>query len=216
MKTLFKIFVTVGLLVSFAAQAQSDRPRNERKQSRTGRAYRLPAYGMAGCGTGTLIFPHSNKRQDIGIQLIAATVNDAPFIIPSAVTVLTGGAVAVNSSFGISGAPSSAQSTSIASGSSNCNEMPMDEEAMRMERETYVAVNMSNLNKEASQGNGAHLQSFAELIGCGDEKNFSTFARIAQVSHTEIFSDAEPESVTERLLTKARGNTDLRSCLRAK
>ena len=216
MRTFFKIFVTVGLVVSFAAQAQSDRPRNERRQSRADRPYRLPAYGMAGCGAGTLIFPNNNRRSDIGIQLIAATVNDSPLLIPGLISALSGGIVAINPGFTVSGGPTSAQSSSIVSGSSNCNEMPMDEDAMRKERETYVAVNMSNLNKEASQGDGAHLQSFAELIGCGDEKNFSTFAQIAQVSHTEIFSDAEPESVTERLLTKARNNNELRSCLRGK
>ena len=150
-----------------------------------GANYRLPAWGMAGCGLGTLVFA-GPKSNTMGTQLLVLTTNDSV----------------------------SPQTSAITSGTSNCNANPASAEAMRIERETYVAVNLTDISKEASQGNGTHLQSLADILGCGDQQNFSTFAQLAQTSHSEIFSDAVPENVTERLLSKANASEDLRSCLR--
>lgn len=208
MKNSVKLLAVVILSAGFV---QSSEGSNE-----TQRTYRLPAYGMAGCGLGTLVFDNSRNRSDKGSQLVQAGLNDIGFVVGFFQSVLQNPGFALAPGTLISGPTSGYQSSSITTGTSNCDDSPASAEERRMERETYVAVNFNDLSKESAQGKGDRLQSLAEILGCGDERSFPTFAQVTQTHHAEIFSDSEPANVTARILTKAQANSDLRSCLRAK
>lgn len=171
--------VIASLLVSTSAFAQS-------KKASAGKSYRLPPYGMAGCGLGATILGDKNE---MGPQLLAATTNNYFFPASSAIT----------------------------SGTSNCTDTPAgSEEAYRMERETFVSMNLGDLNKEAAQGEGNHLRGLAEMIGCGSEEQVEIFAAVAQSEHSDIFSDAVPAKVTQRFLDRAQTSEVLQECVRGR
>lgn len=182
-----KNVISIALLASTLALSSVATAQPKGKKAAESSSYRLPAYGMAGCGLGSLVFP-GPKNNTMVLQILAGTTNNIFF----------------------------PQTSAITSGTSNCNELPASEEALRIERETFVAVNINDLSKEASQGDGAHLQSLADILGCGDLQSFTTFAQVTQTSHGEIFSDVVPENVTARIVEKAKANDDLRTCLRSK
>lgn len=150
--------------------------------------YRLPPYGMAGCGLGSMLFdgPKDNTKVT---QILVLTTNN--YFFP--------------------------QSSAITSGSSNCTNSPADsEEAFRIERETYVSMNLGDLNKEAAQGQGDRLRGLSEMLGCGEQNEVQAFAQVAQLSHSEIFSDVQATDVTNRWVNKANENDVLKSCLTVK
>jgi hypothetical protein len=186
-KTFLLTTVSASLLISTAAFAQG-------KRSAPQRNYSLPPYGMAGCGLGSVIFSGDNtgmniKNNTMGPQLLAATTNSYAFPQLSAIT----------------------------SGTSNCTDTPAgSEEAFRIERETYVSMNLGDLSKEASQGEGNHLRGLAEMIGCGNDSQFEVFAAVAQTEHDVIFSDIVASNVANRFVAKAKETDALQSCLRNK
>jgi hypothetical protein len=112
--------------------------------------------------------------------------------------------------------PSSKRS-SISSGTSNdFNTFSGTTQSPKVERETFVSVNLNELSKEASQGEGVHLRGLAEMIGCGNEIQFELFAAVAQMEHSEIFSDNNGSKVTQRLLSKLKESNTLDECLKVK
>lgn len=179
--------VAASLLFSTAAFAQG-------KKQAPQKNYSLPPYGMAGCGLGAVIFSGDNTGMNInnnamGPQLLAATTNN--YVFP--------------------------QSSAITSGTSNCTDTPAgSEEAFRIERETYVSMNLGDLSKEASKGEGNHLRGLAEMIGCGNDSQFEVFAAVAQTEHDVIFSDTVASNVANRFVAKAKETVALQSCLRNK
>jgi hypothetical protein len=207
------IIILASLVFSSASAAQT-----KKRSERAGSNYQLPNYGMAGCGAGTLVF-RAGKDNSSGTQLAVAAVNDAAMLISTlAAGVATGGTVVVTYTASptaalISG-PTSAQSSSVALGISNCSDVPSDSDAMLKEQQTYVAVNFEALTKEAAQGTGEHLNAFADILGCGQGAHFERFAKISQTSHGEIFSDADPEQVTFRWIKHSRADQDVAGCLR--
>lgn len=210
--------LTLGLLLSLATVLPIEAHAQRRKKGsnpRVERSYRLPAYGMAGCGVGSLVFPHRDRRSNGITELLAATVNDSPLLLPSIFLVTTqSGVIAVNPSAIFLSGGTFPQSTSIASGTSNCNDNHLDYASLQMERETYVAVNLNNLNKEIAQGDGPHLRAFAEIVGCSSDDNFAKLSKVAQSSHSIVFSDVVPENVTARLVKSLNDSTEFRDCLR--
>lgn len=165
-----------------------------RRQAPPQRSYSLPPYGMAGCGLGSLIFSGDNtglniKNNTMGPQLLAATTNN--YFFP--------------------------QSSAITTGSSNCTDVPAESaDAFRIERETYVTMNLNDLNKEAAQGQGDKLRGLSEMLGCTEQNEVQTFAKVAQLGHSSIFSDAQPVNVTNRWVSLAEADQTLQQCLYAR
>jgi hypothetical protein len=173
-----------SLLASHVAFAQGKKAKPQ--ASAAAKNYAAPAYGMAGCGLGSLVFS-GTKNNTMGTQILAATTNDAVF----------------------------PQSSAITSGTSNCSDTPAgSEEAFRIERETYVSMNLGDLSKEASKGDGNHLRGLAQMIGCSSDEQVKTFATVAQSSHSEIFSDSVPANVAERFVSTAKSSEELQNCVR--
>lgn len=213
MKLKLGLFLSLAILLPTEAHAQR---RRKVRNSQQERSYRLPAYGMAGCGVGSLVFPHQDRRSNAITELFAATINDAPLLLPTIfLSTVQTGIVVYNPAAGLLSGGTSPQSTSIATGTSNCNESPMDYASMQMERETYVAVNLNNLNKEIAQGEGPHLRAFAEIVGCSSDDHFSKLSKVAQASHSVVFSDVVPENVTVRLVNSLKNSTEFEECLRS-
>ncbi|NBW80273.1 DUF3015 domain-containing protein [bacterium] len=210
MRSKICLVLCFSILFSVTALAKSGR------SSASGeRRYRLPNYGMGGCGLGTLIFnPRDNS---VGSQLsIAAGTDMGVTLGSSAVVLASGGTVAIGGNpvtFFISG-PTSAQSSSVVSGISNCRDDNDDyEDAMLKEQQIYVAVNLEILAKEAAQGSGNHLRAFADMLGCGDNDGYSEFTKLSQDLHAEIFSDRNSVEVTSRWLGQAQSRAELSNCL---
>ena len=173
MKLVQSVLVIASVIASTAAFAQGQKAKS----------YRLPPYGMAGCGLGATILGDKNE---VGPQLLAGTTNN--YFFP--------------------------QTSAITSGTSNCTDTPAgSEEAYRMERETFVSMNLGDLNKEVSKAEGDHLRGLAEMIGCGEETQFQVFAAAAQADHGVIFSDANPANVSQRFLETARASDALKGCV---
>ncbi|MBM3381320.1 MAG: DUF3015 domain-containing protein [Betaproteobacteria bacterium] len=154
-------------------------------QGKKGSSYTPPPYGMAGCGLGSLFFGKAEDNK-AGQQIVAAYLNDAVF----------------------------PQTSAITSGTSNCEDSAGGSaEALRKERETYVSVNLNDLSKDASKGDGNYLRGLAEMIGCGSDQQFAAFAAVSQKDHAQIFSDSDASNVTGRFIAKARETEDLRGCV---
>jgi hypothetical protein len=84
---------------------------------------------------------------------------------------------------------------------------------LRKERETYVSVNLNDLSKDASKGDGNYLRGLAEMIGCGTDQEFASFAAVSQKDHAQIFSDSDASNVTGRFIAKAKETDALRGCV---
>ncbi|MBP9708075.1 MAG: DUF3015 family protein [Oligoflexales bacterium] len=86
-------------------------------------------------------------------------------------------AVTTNGTFG-------SQTFGITSGTSNCVASPQNTAA---EREVFLDVNYVQLKKEAAQGQGDVLHSFAELLGC----ERGSFVDYTRAHYQEIFTSRE-------------------------
>ncbi|MBM3381309.1 MAG: DUF3015 domain-containing protein [Betaproteobacteria bacterium] len=160
-------------------------------QNKSNQKYKAPAYGMAGCGPASVIFAEEKVRNNTFLQMLGATTN-LNFL-----------------NFSYTGA--------LTSGTSNCNDAELSSaEAKKIEREAYVSMNLNELNKQAAQGDGAHLRGLAEIIGCSNEIQFELFAAVAQMEHSEIFSDSNGSNVSNRLIGKLKDSGSLESCLKSK
>ena len=120
--------------------------------------YKKPRYGMAGCGLASIFIQENEMLPQLGKS-------------------------AADWFFGLGSTNTSAMTT----GTSNCTDAPASS-AMLMEQQVFVSMNFNSLTKEAAQGEGEHLQAFAQLLGC-DEAGFAKFVKD---KHGEIFSAFEP------------------------
>jgi hypothetical protein len=85
------------------------------------------------------------------------------------------------------------QTFGITSGTSNCVEGG-GKSAMNNEQEVFVTVNLSDLQREAAQGKGQHLDTLAEIFGCSDKEGF---AHMSQNRYEAIFTNENPSNVVE-------------------
>jgi hypothetical protein len=190
--------------------AQSVKPNPQKKVASQ---YRLPSYGMAGCGWGSLAIPSKKENLGPGLQISAATSNEFPSHLPLSSSSLRvteyGGFFAADahgigvifllfSSTSAINQGGVAQGSSIASQSSGCGLDETSHADKSIEQLSYLAINFESIHKEAVQGHGDNLQGFAEIIGCGRAKQYEHFAQATQNLHAEIFSDAVPENVILR------------------
>ena len=83
------------------------------------------------------------------------------------------------------------QTFGITSGTSNCVEGKSESTAM--EQEVFIHNNFASLSKEAAQGQGETLASFAEMMGCSAV--YSNFSGLSQNAYGQLFNSNSPEAV---------------------
>lgn len=140
------------------------------------------AYGMAGCGLGSIVF-----ADDPGIvQIFAATTNGT----------------FANQTFGIT------------TGTSNCAGGAAIAQAE--DQKAFVQVNYANLARDAAQGQGEYLSTFAHLLGCSADAQ-PAFFQMTQSKHSELFSDeADPQVTLQSVHQAVSQSPELQaSCSRA-
>ena len=93
-------------------------------------------HGMAGCGLGYLVMRDNNSK---GMQILAATTNDAIF----------------------------PQTSAITSGTSGCNEDGAY--TVVKAAEAYSEVNLDTLRLEIANGKGEFVTTFASMLGIRDQ-----------------------------------------------
>jgi hypothetical protein len=98
------------------------------------------------------------------------------------------GAWFLNSLFG-------SQTFGITSGTSNCKSR--GGVAQIQEQEIFVAANMQSLSQEAAQGEGEHLSSFAEVLGC-EGAQADQFKKISQAQFSYLFETTDAAAVLSR------------------
>lgn len=92
------------------------------------------------------------------------------------------------------------QTFAISSGSSNCVDH-VSHSTAQTEQEVFVTVNMTDLQKEAAQGKGQHLDTLAEIFGCSDKQEFSN---LSQNRYEAIFSKEAPTSILDSYKTELK------------
>lgn len=85
------------------------------------------------------------------------------------------------------------QTFAITSGTSNCVK-DGSMAAVENEQEVFVSVNLTDLQKEAAQGQGEHLNVLAEIFGCDNKEGF---AQLSQNRYEAIFTNENPSAVVE-------------------
>jgi hypothetical protein len=94
-------------------------------------------HGMAGCGLGYMVMRDDNSK---GMQILAATTNDAVF----------------------------PQTSAITSGTSGCTEDGAYKVVKAAQ--AYAEVNMDTLRHEMANGQGEFVTTFASMLGVRDQK----------------------------------------------
>ena len=165
MKKILVLALSLGFATVGYAEDNTEKPKkksaNDRVNSRTGEiaedlhSYHTAAYGMAGCGLGSLIVTENSF-----LQIFAATSNDT----------------VANQSFGIT------------SGTSNCVARAKH---TAEEQRVFIESNYATLSKEAAQGDGRHIDAFAELLGC----DHGEFKRFSKDQYEAIFATPEPAKI---------------------
>ena len=110
---------------------------------------------------------------------------------------------------------SGSQLFGITTGTSGCEGSgPSKSAALRLEEQrVFVTNNMSTLEREIAQGGGETVASLAFVSGCSDEA-LPTFGKLAQGSHSELFSSENAQNVVEVLNAKIRSSETLQKyCL---
>jgi hypothetical protein len=136
-------------------------------------------YGMAGCGLGSMIIDENEKWPQVGAAFINGILANYTGISPT---------------------------FAMTSGTSNCKP---DAGSVSAERDVFLRANHANLEKEAAMGDGAALYAFAEVLGCDDTTSKSTFNRVSQERHGEVFTSADSQQVLQNYLNVLRQNDTL-------
>lgn len=102
------------------------------------------------------------------------------------------------------------QTSAITSGTSNC--VHEGSAYAQKEKEVFVTVNLASLEREAAQGQGQHLNAFAEILGCPDHDAFANFS---QDNYNSIFKTQEPNGVLKNYLDEVKKDQQLKKqCVR--
>ena len=121
------------------------------------------AYGMAGCGLGSIAAKEFSWDNGF-VQVSASTTNG---------------------SYGN-------QTISMTIGISNCDDGLLTKE-LQSEQEVFVGANFAQLSKDAARGEGEYIRAFADLLGCSDSSEDSeVFIALGRVNHASIFSESAP------------------------
>jgi hypothetical protein len=100
------------------------------------------------------------------------------------------------------------QTFAISSGTANC--VSANRAMTQNEQEVFVNVNLVDLEKEAAQGKGQHLDTLAEIFGCNDKEGF---AQLSQNHYEAIFTHEDPSTIVQTY--KSEIKTAAASCSRA-
>lgn len=104
------------------------------------------------------------------------------------------------------------QTFAITSGTSKCTKGSASSAAM--EQEVFVSSNLSTLQKDAAQGSGETLVSFAEVLGCQVQSN--EFAKLSQSQYSYIFEVNDPQMIVTRVREAIKADSSLAGvCSRA-
>ena len=99
------------------------------------------------------------------------------------------------------------QTFGITSGTSNCVEGRT--KIVAMEQEVFVAANLTTLKKQASQGEGEHLDGLAEVFGCSGDKEKVRLLQMCKQEYRKIFTSKEPETVLHNILSVIQNDSTL-------
>ena len=108
------------------------------------------------------------------------------------------------------------QTLAITTGTSNCKDGPSGE-AAAMERKVYVDMNLADLSKEAAQGDGEHLEAFADILGCAEsEEDLAAFQMLSQQKYAVLFNNQASDAVVEGFVNEIKADETLSAnCVRA-
>jgi len=112
-------------------------------------------------------------------------------------------------------ASSGSQTFGITTGTSNCKDGPGGD-ASAQERKVFVEMNYAQLSKEASQGDGAMLEAFADILGCAEsDDDLQTFQALSQEKFASLFNDQSSDAVVDGYAAELRGHEKLsKNCVR--
>lgn len=102
------------------------------------------------------------------------------------------------------------QTFAISSGTSNCVDGASARTTVENEQEVFMSVNLASLEKEAAQGQGQHLDTLAEILGCQDKE---AFAQMSQNRYEAIFSNQKPANILQNYKNEIKAQSA--SCTRA-
>ena len=102
------------------------------------------------------------------------------------------------------------QTFAISSGTSNC--VDGSSKMANNEQETFVTVNLAELQKEAAQGKGQHLDTLAEIFGC---ENKEGFANMSQSRYEALFSNENPQAILQNYKSEIKASSMVGTCVRA-
>ena len=155
-------------------------PRSSAPQAAAAPRY-LPAYGMTGCGMGSVLIRANTKGPQIGSFFVNF------------------GFTAITSFF--------SPSWAMSSGSSNCTDRPSE---VAMEQEVFLENNLASLSRDAARGGGERLEAFAEVMGCTDDASKQSLSRLSQENFDALFHSENPQAVLEVYVEMMRATPDLK------
>jgi len=137
------------------------------------------AYGMAGCGLGSIAAKEFSWDNGF-VQISASTTNGT---------------------YGN-------QTISMTIGISNCDDGLLTQQ-LNAEQEVFVGANLAQLSKDVARGEGEYVSAFADLLGCSEDSDTGSetspmgsptakFIALGRAAHSEIFSTEIPAEVLMR------------------
>lgn len=132
------LVVVIAACVSMTAFAQGAKKNTGVIGSSVDKGSQSAAYGMAGCGLGSVLFGETESR---GGQVLAATTNG----------------IYGNGTFGMSSGTSNCVPDNSASSA-----------AMRKNMDMFVAANRQSLANDIAKSNGETIVAISNIMGCKD------------------------------------------------
>lgn|GEM_PF-234326 len=107
------------------------------------------------------------------------------------------------------------QTFGITTGTSNCKDPPGGDAAAE-ERKVYVDMNYADLSKEAAQGEGEHLEAFADILGCAEsDEDLEAFQMLSQQKYATLYGNQAPDAVVEGYVNEIKSDETLsKNCVR--
>ncbi len=132
------LVVSIAAMASISVQAQGAKKNTGLIGSSVDKSGQTAAYGMAGCGLGSVLFGESENR---GGQILAATTNG----------------VYGNQSFAMSSGTSNCVPETSASSAQ-----------IKKNMEMFVAANKESLANDIAKSNGETITAISSIMGCQD------------------------------------------------
>jgi len=110
---------------------------------------------------------------------------------------------------------SGSQTFGITTGTSNCMDPPSGDAAAE-ERKVYVDMNYADLSKEAAQGEGEHLEAFADILGCAEsDEDLAAFQMLSQEKYASLYGNQAADAVVDGYVNEIKSDETLsKNCVR--